>query len=467
MLTAGIALLGLAGAAHAATVTHAAAGAAVMFRSGDGLTITSVKQLDQRLYALTVTTAAVPATLNVRVLLPSDYASNPTRRYPVLYLFHGTSGTAADWTTKGNAESATAGKPLIVVMPDIAINDGGGGWCTSWPDGKQSWDTFHIDQLIPWVQANLRTLNSRSERAIAGLSQGGFCSMSYAARYPQLFGEVLSFSGAPDIAYEPVAMLGAEAIINATEVALDGVPPDTFFGNPSSDYLNWAAHDPATLADNLRDTKMYIYFGNGLPGLYDTNPIGDLGGGLIESLIYQDNIYFHQRLESLGITPAVYDPYGNGTHSWPYWNRDLSWAIGPLMADFASPQPLPSAFSYQTVDPSYSLYGWSVQIQRVANEFSTFTVAGKSGFTLSGSGAATVTTPADYARRAPYTVTTQAFTGTHTMTVSSSRRGALTLPVYLGPSDTVQEYSRGGPPSPSPGTTVYTTRVSIARASAR
>jgi S-formylglutathione hydrolase FrmB len=425
--------------------------------------VLSVKQLDQRLFALTVRTASVPATLNIRVLLPTGYASDPTRHYPVLYLFHGTSGTASDWTTTGNAESVTAGRPLIVVMPDIAINDGGGGWCTNWPDGAQSWDTFHIHQLIPWVQANLRTLKSRGERAIAGLSQGGFCSLSYAARYPQLFGEVLSFSGAPDIAYDPVAMLGAEAIINATEVGLDGVAPDTFFGSPFTDYLNWAEHDPATLADNLRHTKMYIYSGNGLPGPFDTNPIAGLGGSAIEALVGEDNAYFHQRLQSLGIAPAVYDAYGPGTHSWPYWNRDLSWAIGPLMADFADPQPRPSAFTFQTVDPSYSLYGWSVGLRRVASEFSTLNVAGAGGFSLSGSGSATVTTPALYARHAAYSVTTRAFTGTDTVTVTSSRRGTLTLPVYLGPSDTTQEYSRGGPPIPSPGTTVYTTEVSIAR----
>jgi S-formylglutathione hydrolase FrmB len=459
LLVVTIGLIGLGGAG-----AWGQAPPPVSWGSGEGLTVTSVKQLDQRLYALTVTTAAIPATLNVRILLPAQYASSRNRRYPVLYLLHGTSGTASNWTTVGDAESATAGQPLIVVMPDIAINDGGGGWCTNWPNGAQAWDTFHIHQLIPWVDAHLRTLTARSERAIAGLSQGGFCSMSYAARYPQLFGEALSFSGAPDIAYDVPAHAVATAIINATEVGLDHVAPDTFFGNPLSGYLNWADHDPATLVGNLRNTKMYIYFGNGVPGPLDSNPVTGIFGTLIESLINADNQFFHQRLLALGITPAVYDAYGRGTHSWPYWNRDLSSSIGPLMADFAAPQPLPSSFSYETADPSYSLYGWSVQLKRVASEFSTLTVAGKSGFTLAGSGMATVSTAPLYARRAQYTVTTQAFTGTHMTTVRSSRQGALTLPVYLGPSDTTQQYSIGGPPSPSPGTTVYTTRVSIARA---
>ena len=74
----------------------------------------------------------------------------------MLYLLHGTSGGAADWTTMGDAEQTTAGKPLIVVMPDIALDDDGGGWCTNWWNAKRGgpeWETFHIDQLIPWVDA--------------------------------------------------------------------------------------------------------------------------------------------------------------------------------------------------------------------------------------------------------------------------------------------------------------------------
>lgn len=458
LLTLALAAVGLI-----ATASGAAAAAPIAFKSAHGLTVISERQLDQRLYAFTVTTKAIPATLNIRVLVPSDYAAAPHRRYPVLYLLHGTSGTASDWTVHGGAEQATADDQLIVVMPDIAINDGGGGWCTNWPDGAQNWETFEIHQVIPWVQDNLRTLTSRSERAVAGLSQGGFCSTSFAARYPQLFGEVLSFSGAPDIAWNQMAHAGAIAIINATEVGLDHVAPDTFFGNPVSDYLNWADHDPATLAENLTHTKMYVYYGNGLPGPYDPNPLANLGGEAIEGAVYQDNTYFRQRLDELGIRPTVWDYYGNGTHAWPYWARDLGWSLPPLMADFAHPQPLPTRFSYTSASRRYGLYGWSVALDRVASEFSTLSVRGKSGFTLAGSGSARVTTPAVFVRRALYTVRIRTRSGSITTRLRASRRGSLTIKVPLGPSDTTQEYSLGGPPAPSPGTTVYTTNVEVRR----
>jgi S-formylglutathione hydrolase FrmB len=450
--------LGLVLAALAALLVAAPAAGAVTFHDADGLHVLSLKQLDPRLIALAVKTARLPAAANVRILLPSGYAARPHRRYPVLYLLHGTSGTASDWTIKGDAEQITAPYQVIVVMPDIAINDDGGGWCTDWPDGYERWETFHIDQLIPWVQANLRTLNTRGERAIAGLSQGGFCSMSYAAQFPDMFGDALAFSGVPDLSYDQDTFVPVEAVINATEVGLDGVPADSMFGNPVTDYFNYAQHDPAWLAGNLRWTKMYFYFGNGLPGPYDdgveSNPI--------ETLVHEDNINFKARLDSLGIKPVVYDPYGNGTHSWPYWIRDLKWSIGPLMADFAHPAPAPRTFTYTSGSESYAVYGWSVEMHRLANEFSTLTVQGPRAFTVAGSGSASVVTPASFVPEAPYVAKIVSGAGSSTVDLRADVGRRLRLSIPLGPSDTTQEWSHGGPPQPS-GATVYSTKVAITR----
>ncbi len=79
-----------------------------MLGDGFGLHIRSVRALDSRLLALSVTSSAIPGPANVRILLPSGYASHPHRRYGVLYLLHGTSGGAADWRGSGRAEQTTA-----------------------------------------------------------------------------------------------------------------------------------------------------------------------------------------------------------------------------------------------------------------------------------------------------------------------------------------------------------------------
>jgi S-formylglutathione hydrolase FrmB len=437
----------------------ASAASAVTFHSGHGLTITRVKQLNPRLYAIVVRTRTLPDPANIYVLLPPGYSSRSARRYPVFYLLHGTSGTASDWTLKGHAQRVIGNRPLITVMPDIALNDGGGGWCTNWPNGAQRWETFHIHQLLPWVQSNLRTLNTRGERAIAGLSQGGFCSMSYAARHPDLFSIALGYSGAPDIYYDPQARAGAEAVINATEVGLDHVPPNTFFGNPLTDGINWAAHDPATLAENLRWTRMYMYWGNGQNGPYDS-PGSSGGANAIEALIWGDNNYFQTRLNSLGI-PAYFDDYGNGTHSWPYWTRDLRWSIGRIMFDFEHPTPAPSQFTFTSADNAYSIYGWRVTMHRAAREFSTLSQAGRGGFDLSGSGSASVLTAADYRPNMAYQVSMYGDGARPQTTLIRGRRdGRLLLNVRLGPAN---PYRQDTAQAQAHGTAVFTTTVTISQ----
>src|ERR1700730_5892689 len=133
------------------------------------LDVASQARVDARLLTLSVSTRALPGPANVRILLPTGYSPKARKRYPVLYLFHGTSGGAADWTKSGDAEKSTTGLPLIVVMPDIGLGYDGGGWCTNWYNGgaygPPEWERFHIDQLIPWVDRNLRTIAGRSGRA--------------------------------------------------------------------------------------------------------------------------------------------------------------------------------------------------------------------------------------------------------------------------------------------------------------
>jgi S-formylglutathione hydrolase FrmB len=428
---------------------------------GYGIHVTAERQIDARLLALTVTTPALPGAANIRILLPSDYAAHPARRYPVLYLLHGTSGGASDWTTVGDAERTTAGLPVIVVMPDIALDDSGGGWCTNWYNGgaygRPEWETFHISELIPWVDHDFRTIGSRQGRAIAGLSQGGFCSMSYAARHPDLFSTALAYSGAPDIAWDPDAEFGSTLIVNGTEVGLDHVPPNSMFGDRVTQEVNWADHDPATLAENLKGTDLFMYFGNGDPGPLDQSPVNPEASG-IEALVARDNIDFHARLDSLGL-PSHYDAYGPGTHSWPYWARDLQQSIGPIMDDFAHPPAPPPKVTYTIADERYSIYGWEVTMHRPATEFSALEDADARGFALAGSGSGSVTTPASYRPGARYAVMLSGDTLAPTMiTRVADATGRLHLEVPLGPGNPFQQDTA---PAVVAGTKVYTTTVRI------
>lgn len=381
---------------------------ATVFRDGSGIHVAAARSLDPRLLAISVTSRAIPGPANVRILLPSDYTTHPHRRYGVLYLLHGTSGGAADWTTSGGAEQVTAGRPLIVVMPDIGLNGDGGGWCTNWVHGAhEQWETFHIDQLVPWVDANLRTVPQRGARAIAGLSQGGFCAMSYAARHPDLFGLALSYSGAVDTVYDLAAHAEFVPVLTAIETGLDHVAPGSIFGSAVTDEINWAAHDPTTLAGNLRWTKLWLFTGNGAPGPLDpalgVGTVGTVGASTIEAGVHVMTTLFHQRLEKLGI-PSAFDDYGPGTHSWPYWARDLRESIGPVATALAHPAAAPRTFDYTSADASYRQYGWRVTLRRSARQFSTLSVTGGSGFALTGTGTASVVTAPLFRRGVRYAI---------------------------------------------------------------
>ncbi len=332
------------GTALALLAIASAPAGAVAFRDGFGLHVRAVRTLDARLLALSVASSAIPGPANLRILLPAGYGSHPHRRYGVLYLLHGTSGGASDWTTSGGAEQATAGRPLIVVMPDIGLGGDGGGWCTN------------------WVQRGPRAVGDvphRSARAVGRRESADGTSAGRTGDRRALAGRFLldELCGATprSVWRRPVVLRCVRTsattsrhtpaswpILTGIEVGLDHVAPNSIFGSPVTDEINWAAHDPTTLAGNLRWTKLFLFTGNGPPGPLDpTLGVGTVGASSIEAGVHLMTTLFHQRLEKLGI-PSVFDDYGPGTHSWPYWTRDLRESIGPVTAMLTHPAARPT-----------------------------------------------------------------------------------------------------------------------------
>ena len=426
------------------------------FADAAGLHVVSVSRPDSRQYDVSVSSAALGRDVKVRILVPADYDAT-TDRLPVLYLFHGTSGRASDWVDSGAAEAATDGLPLIVVMPDAGFDGDGGGWFTNWVDtttplGPSQWETFHVSELIPWVDTNLRTRATREGRAVAGLSQGGFGSTTYAARHPDSFVSVASFSGAPDIDYNPLVAAGATLVIEGTAAGLDGVQPEAMFGSRLTNEINWQGHDPADLVTNLRGVDVWLYTATGAPGPYDA-AVPDPGAASIEFLTHGSTMSFIQRAQQLGV-PVHVDDYTYGTHSWPYWARDLVDYLQPLMAMFADPPMPPASTSYESVDKTWSQWGWSLSIDRAATQqFSSLTDATRDGFTLQGGGAVSVTTPVFFPAGASMQITVSSPTGSATTTATADGAGRLHLTVELPDLPTAAVI---GVPTLPPGTATVT-----------
>ena len=259
----------------------------------------------------------------VRILLPADYATTRAR-YPVLYLLHGAGDTYKTWTEQTDVQEFSAQFPLIIVMPD-AGHDSEAGWYSDWAAGSRQWETFHTHVLVLYVDSHFRTLG-RAHRAVAGLSMGGFGAMSYAAQHRGLFRAAASFSGAVDTRYvEPVSGIGFSIFHD-----MFGTPDDRVWGNQVTDEATWRAHNPTDRAADLGGVELFVATGTGTPG----GPAGDdpsnPGGYFIEQVIFQMNLSFGRALDAAGV-PSHRDFYLGGYHGWPYWERELHWALPQIV----------------------------------------------------------------------------------------------------------------------------------------
>lgn len=134
----------------------------------------------------------VATTLPYNVILPGDYDSSRTTRYPVLYLLHGLTGHYNDWVQRTNIADYAAEYRIIIIMPE-----GNDGWYTdSATNSTDKYESYILQELIPDVQQRYRTIEARYARAIAGLSMGGYGAIKFGLKSPSTFVFAASMSGA-------------------------------------------------------------------------------------------------------------------------------------------------------------------------------------------------------------------------------------------------------------------------------
>lgn len=418
------------------------------------LMLVSEDQLSDRMYELTFTTPAlsfvpfwVPAPPKVRVLLPDNYYVSSGQRYPVLYLLHGGLGSHTSWTNL-NAEALTDGLPVIVVMP----TGGPVGYYKNWFNSQlgfapPEWKTFHIDQLLPWIDANYRTVNERSSRAVAGFSMGGFGAFSYAARHPDLFGVAASLSGSLDM-NNPVNDIRSPA-----QSFLAGA----IFGSYETEEVRYRGINAPDMARNLTNTDLSIYTG-------DTSPPES-------TYILTDSLLMHDILDELGVRHRFTLNEG-ASHSSQNAQQSLADWLPHMMSTF-SQRPDPQNFTFTAIEADYSNYGWDVQMLRDVLEFSALSVSGhrstgnheggvaKLRFELVGNGNAVVTTPELGLPNLDYSVEVKDQLGTSVHTLQTDENGRLAIAVSLGSGNQFQQFSPEADAlstGPSPDDTPFTTR---------
>jgi enterochelin esterase-like enzyme len=227
-----------------------------------------------------------------QVYTPPDYDTNPATRYPVLYLQHGGGEDETSWTKQGRANfildnliAAGKARPMIVVM-DCGYASTGEEPPAVRPElltreqmqehMRRMGETFGAvvtGDLVPMIDATYRTLATREQRAIAGLSMGSAQALHVGLGRLDLFSAIGAFSGG-----------GVLSTLDA-QTAYNGV-----------------FRDAVAFSQKVR-----LFW---------------LGAGTAEPRAYQGVQATHQALNGLGIKHVVY--FSEGTaHEWQTWRRSL------------------------------------------------------------------------------------------------------------------------------------------------
>ncbi|MEU6925180.1 MULTISPECIES: esterase family protein [unclassified Streptomyces] len=303
--------LGAGGVLASATAASAAG-------DGFGLHIVDRNESDHRMWYYRFQTDAIGWNPGVNVLLPDDYHTSG-RTYPVLYVFHG-GGTDQDFITfdRLGIRDWTAGKPVIVVMPD----GGHAGWYSnpvSSNTGARNWETFHIAQLVPWIDANFRTFAEYDGRAVAGFSMGGFGALKYAAKYYGHFASVSAHSG-PASLRRDFGLVAHWA--NASSAALD-LGGGTVYGAPLWDEARVSADNPVERIESYRNKRVYLVAGTSPDPVnwFDT---------VNETQVLAGQREFRDRLGQAGIPHEWHEVPGGHFVRPDLFQRDLDGVIARL-----------------------------------------------------------------------------------------------------------------------------------------
>ena len=185
------------------------------------------------------------------IVLPASFDGDKAKRFPILYELHGLGDNQQFFVHSGLwnlVEDLWEGGKMKEFL--IATPAAGASFYINSKDGKVRYEDFLLQEFFPFVERRYRVSPGRANRAISGVSMGGYGALHLAFRHPQLFSAVSAHSAA--------LIEKLPAFVNAPESprarVLGGVfgsPPDTAF---------WDANSPLVLAHSANLSGMRIYF---------------------------------------------------------------------------------------------------------------------------------------------------------------------------------------------------------------
>ncbi|MEO5996290.1 MAG: alpha/beta hydrolase-fold protein [Chitinophagaceae bacterium] len=254
----------------------------------------------------TVKSAILGREVKYSIYLPADY-STAERAYPVVYLLHGYTDDNTGWLQFGEinryadkAISEGTIPPMIIVMPN-----GDSSWYINSYDGKEKYEDFFIKEFMPAIEKTYRIKNEKRYRGIAGLSMGGFGTLIYAIKYPQLFAAAAPLSAA--VFSDDATIALTDEIWERTFAQLYG------HGLKGKGRLNAVYNSNSILkmvetksADDLKKVRYWIDCGD-------------------DDFLTKGNCLLHMALSDKKV-PHEYR-VRDGAHTWTYWRTGITDAL--------------------------------------------------------------------------------------------------------------------------------------------
>jgi putative tributyrin esterase len=238
---------------------------------------------------------AIPSKILARgvpycIVLPASFEADKTKRFPILYELHGLGDNeqffvhSGLWNLVEDQRERGELKDFLIATPA-----GGASFYINSKDGKVRYEDFLLREFFPFIEKKYRVSPGRANRAISGVSMGGYGALHLAFRHPELFNSVSAHSAA--------LIEKLPAFVNVPQSArarvlggVFGVPPDVAF---------WNANSPLTLAHSSNLAGLKIYFDCG-----DQDDYGFDGGAAALDKILTGRKIAHE----FHIFPGRHDP---------------------------------------------------------------------------------------------------------------------------------------------------------------
>ena len=274
-----------------------------------------------------ITKVWYPSNLNnmkqrrMTIYLPAEYEMNPSKRYPVLYLLHGSGGDENAWVEAGvaaeimdNMISLGKAKPMIVVMPNGIENldaaPGESPYMKATPSAMNvssmlgKIEKVFVPEIVNYVDAHYRTISQKSSRAIAGLSLGGLQTIYISANNPDVFDYIGLFSA------QTTNMLKDNNIGKVRNVIERFNKVKYLFSGNSRSYDR-----------TITNIDIYSDFDNKLKKQFESKPkLYYIAVGR-DDFVKKLNDDYRIKLDTLGCKYTYNET--EGSHSWENWRRYL------------------------------------------------------------------------------------------------------------------------------------------------